>query len=145
MGKEIGMKKIEETMPSESEWLIMEVLWESGTPLTSMEVLNRLQGRSDMTLRMVRVLMSRLSGKGLLGFTVDENDARVYHYHAIKSKEECLREKSRRFVNSYFAGSRTSAVAALLQGITLTDGQIQELEEILEKSKEQDQKRGRKK
>ena len=139
------MKKIEETMPSESEWLIMEVLWESGTPLTSMEVLNRLQGRSDMTLRMVRVLMSRLSGKGLLGFTVDENDARVYHYHAIKSKEECLREKSRRFVNSYFAGSRTSAVAALLQGVTLTDEQIKELEEILEKSKEQDQERNRKK
>ncbi len=139
------MKKIEETMPSESEWLIMEVLWESKTPLTSMEVLNRLKGRSNMTLRMVRVLMSRLSGKGLLGFTVDENDARVYHYHAIKSKEECLREKSRRFVNSYFAGSRTSAVAALLQGITLTDGQIQELEEILEKSKEQDQERSRKK
>lgn len=139
------MKKIEETMPSESEWLIMEVLWESETPLTSMEVLNRLQGRSDMTLRMVRVLMSRLSGKGLLGFTVDENDARVYHYHTIKSKEECLNEKSRRFVNSYFAGNRTSAVAALLQGVTLTDGQIQELEEILEKSKEQGQERNRKK
>ena len=139
------MKKIKETMPSESEWLIMEVLWESKTPLTSMEVLNRLKEKSDMTLRMVRVLMSRLSGKGLLGFTVDENDARVYHYYTIKSKEECLKEKSRRFVNSYFAGSRTSAVAALLQGVTLTDGQIQELEEILEKSKEQDQERGRKK
>jgi len=130
------MKKIEETMPSESEWLIMEVLWECGTPLTSMEVLNRLKGKSNMTLRMVRVLMSRLSGKGLLGFTVDENDARVYHYHTIKTKEECLNEKSRRFVNSYFSGSRTNAVAALLQGITLTDEQIKELEEILEKSKE---------
>ena len=135
------MRKIEETMPSESEWLLMEIIWESETPLTSMEVLNRLKGKSDMTLRMVRVLMSRLSGKGLLGFTVDENDARVYHYHAIKSKEECLDEKSRRFVNSYFAGSRTNAVAALLQGITLTDEQIKELEEILEKSKEQDQER----
>jgi len=132
------MKKIEETMPSESEWLIMEILWESETPLTSMEVLNRLKGRSNMTLRMVRVLMSRLSGKGLLGFTVDENDARVYHYHTIKTKEECLNEKSRRFVNSYFSGSRTNAVAALLQGITLTDEQIKELEEILEKSKERD-------
>lgn len=130
------MKKIEETMPSESEWLIMEVLWESETPLTSMEVLNRLKGKSDMTLRMVRVLMSRLSGKGLLGFTVDENDARVYHYHTIKTKEECLNDKSRRFVNSYFSGSRTNAVAALLHGITLTDEQIKELEEILEKSKE---------
>ena len=129
------MRKMEETMPSESEWLLMEVLWESETPLTSMEVLNRLKGRSNMTLRMVRVLMSRLSQKGLLGFTVDENDARVYHYHTIKTKEECLNEKSRRFVNSYFAGNRTNAVAALLQGITLTDGQIKELEEILEKSK----------
>lgn len=135
------MRKIEETMPSESEWLIMEILWESGTPLTSMEVLNRLQGKSDMTLRMVRVLMSRLSQKGLLGFTIDENDARVYHYQAIKSKEECLNEKSKRFVNSYFAGNRTNAVAALLHGITLTDEQIKELEEILEKSKETGSKR----
>ncbi len=132
------MKKIEETMPSASEWLIMEVLWESVEPLTSLEVLDRLKEKSDMTLRMVRVLMNRLSRKGLLGFTVDENDARVYHYHAIKSKEECLNEKSRRFVNRYFSGSRTSAVAALLQGITLTDEQIKELEEILEKSREQD-------
>lgn len=138
------MKRIEETMPSESEWLIMEVLWESETPLTSMEVLRRLKGKSDMTLRMVRVLMSRLSGKGLLGFTVDENDARVYHYHAIKTKEECLNEKSRRFVNSYFSGRRTNAVATLLQGITLTDEQIKELEEILEKCKENGSERTRK-
>ena len=132
------MKKIEETMPSESEWLIMEVLWESGTPLTSMEVLNRLKGKSDMTLRMIRVLMNRLSQKGLLGFTVDEDDARVYHYHTVKTKEECLNEKSRRFVNSYFAGSRTNAVAALLQNVRLTEEQYRELEDILEQCKEKD-------
>lgn len=130
------MGKKEEALPSESEWRIMEVLWESGTPLTSIEVLNRLKGKSNMTLRMVRVLMNRLSKKGLLGFTVDENDARVYHYYTMKSKEECLKEKSRRFVNSYFSGSRTNAIVTLLQGVTLTDEQIKELEEILEKSKE---------
>jgi len=130
------MKKTDETMPSKSEWLIMEILWENETPLTSIEVLNRLQEKSDMTLRMVRVLMSRLSQKGLLGFTVDENDARVYHYHTLKSKEECLNEKSRRFVNSYFAGNRTRAAATLLNGVDLTEEQIKELEEILKKSKE---------
>ena len=130
------MGKKEEALPSESEWRIMEVLWESETPLTSIEVLNRLKGKSNMTLRMVRVLMNRLSKKGLLGFTVDENDARVYHYYTMKSKEECLKEKSRRFVNSYFSGSRTNAIVTLLQGVTLTDEQIKELEEILEKSKE---------
>lgn len=126
----------EDIMPSNSEWWIMEVLWESERPLTSMEVLERLQGRTDMTLRMVRVLMSRLSKKGLLGFIVDENDSRVYHYYAIKSQEECLNEKSKRFVNNYFAGSRTRAIATLLQGITLTDEQMKELEDILEKNKE---------
>ena len=123
------MKKSDERMPSESEWLIMEVLWESPSPLTSTEVVKRLAGRSDMSLRMVRVLMNRLSQKGLLGYTVDEHDARVYHYHAEKSREDCRREKGRRFVNSYFAGSRTSAVATLLQE------QIRELEEILEQSR----------
>ena len=34
------------------------------------------------------------------------------------------------------AGSRTNAIVTLLQGVTLTDEQIKELEEILEKSKE---------
>ena len=134
-----------EMMPSDSEWLIMETFWESDVPLTSSEVLERLKSMSDMTLRMVRVLINRLCQKGLLGFTVDEYDARIYHYFALKSREECRREKSRRFVNSYFAGSQTSAVAALLQGVSLTDKQITELEEILDRSRQKTQKKPEKK
>ena len=88
---------------------------------------------------MVRVLMNRLCQKGLLGYTVDEKDARVYHYFVLKSREECLKEKSRRFVDSYFSGNQTNAVAALLQSISLTEEQIQELTEILEKSKGTDE------
>lgn len=125
----------DEMTPSESEWLIMEVLWERNTSMTSSEVIRSLQEKSDMTPRMVRVLMNRLCQKELLGYTVDENDARVYHYFVLKSREECLKEKSRRFVDSYFSGNQTNAVAALLQSISLTEEQIQELTEILEQSK----------
>lgn len=125
----------DEMTPSESEWLIMEVLWERNTSMTSSEVIRFLQEKSDMTPRMVRVLMNRLCQKELLGYTVDENDARVYHYFVLKSREECLKEKSRRFVDSYFSGNQTNAVAALLQSISLTEEQIQELTEILEQSK----------
>ncbi len=123
----------EEITPS--EWLIMEVLWASNTPLTSSEVIKKMQGNVDMSARMVRVLMNRLSQKDILGYTVDEHDSRVYHYYVLKQKEECVREKSRRFVDSYFSGSGTNAMAALLQSFDLTDEQIEELEEILEKSK----------
>ena len=124
----------EEITPS--EWLIMEVLWASNTPLTSSEVIKKMQGNIDMSARMVRVLMNRLSQKDILGYTVDEHDSRVYHYYVLKQKEECVKEKSRKFVDSYFSGSGTNAVMALLQNYSLTDEQIKELEEILEKSKE---------
>lgn len=124
-----------ETTPSESEWQIMEILWASDTPLTSSEVIRRLQGHADMAPRMVRVLMNRLCQKQILSYVVDENDARVYIYTPLKSKAECLDEKSRRFADSYFAGSHANAAAALLKDAALTEEQMGELIEILEKSK----------
>lgn len=87
---------------------------------------------------MVRVLLNRLWQKGVLSYTVDEHDSRVYHYSVVKSKEECQKEKSRKFVNSYFEGSQKNAMAALLQSTELTKEQLQELEEILEQCKEKD-------
>lgn len=125
----------EEKIPSDSEWLIMEILWGSENPLPSSEIIHRLKGRADMTPRMVRVLLNRLCQKELVSYVVDDKDARVYHYSPMKSREECRREKSRRFVEHYFAGSQTGAVAALLQSATLTDEQIEELEQILEKNR----------
>lgn len=130
----------EEHTPSESEWQIMEVLWDSVTPLTSAQVIQRLQEMSSMNPKMVRVLMNRLCQKDLIAYTIDEKDARVYHYFPLKSREECSREKSRKFVEGYFSGRHTDALAALLQSYQLTDEQIQELEAILEQSKGNEEK-----
>ena len=128
-----------ETTPSQSEWLVMEVFWSSDAPsLTAKEVIGKMKERTDMSPRMVRVLLNRLWQKGVLSFTVDKQNARVYHYSVVKSKEECQKEKSRKFVDSYFEGSKKNAMAALLQSAKLTKEQFQELEEILEQCKEQD-------
>lgn len=124
-----------ETTPSESEWQIMEILWASDTPLTSSEVIQRLSGHTDMAPRMVRVLMNRLCQKKILSYVVDQNDARVYIYTPLKSKEECLDEKSRRFADSYFSGSHANAAAALLKNVSLTEEQMEELKRILESGK----------
>lgn len=120
-----------ETTPSQSEWLIMEIFWASGTSLTAKEVIQKIREKADMSPRMVRVLINRLCQKGVLSYTVDEHDTRVYHYSVMKSREECQKEKSRKFVDSYFEGSRTNAMAALLQSAGLTEEQFRELEEIL--------------
>lgn len=125
----------EEQTPSESEWMVMEILWASESSMTSKEVIHGLRKQNSMTPKMVRVLINRLCEKGLLSYTVDPDDKRVYHYSVTKSKEDCLKEKSKKFVDSYFKGNQTSAVAALIQSVSLTEEQIRELEEILEKSK----------
>ena len=63
-----------ETTPSQSEWLIMEVFWANDTPtMTAKEVIKKMQGRSDMSSRMVRVLLNRLWQKGVLIYTLDEH------------------------------------------------------------------------
>lgn len=86
-----------ETTPSQSEWLVMEVLWASEeSSLTAKEVIKKVRERTDMSPRMVRVLLNRLWQKGVLSYTVDERDTRVYHYSVEKSKEECQKEKSRK-------------------------------------------------
>ena len=127
-----------EVTPSQSEWLIMEVFWAGDTSLTAREVIKKMRDKSDMSPRMVRVLINRLCQKGVLSYVVDEHDARVYHYSVMKSKEECQKEKSRKFVDSYFEGSQKNAMAALLQSAKLTEEQYQELEVILEQCKEGD-------
>ena len=106
--------KREEMSPSESEWMIMEVLWASSIPLTSQEIIRRVQDKK-MSAKTVRVLLNRLRQKGIVDYLNDKEDARVYHYFALKTKDECEKEKSRRFVESYFAGNQTNALAALLQ------------------------------
>ena len=121
-----------EAAPSESEWQILEVLWDRGSPMTSLAVIGELQKRVDMTPRMVRVLMSRLCQKGLLGYVVDENDARVYIYSVLKTREECLEEKAKRFADSYFSGNHVNAAAALLKNVSLSEAQMDELQQILE-------------
>lgn len=66
-----------ETTPSQSEWLIMEVFWAGDTSLTAREVIGKVREKTDMSPRMVRVLLNRLWQKGVLNYVVDEHDARV--------------------------------------------------------------------
>ena len=84
---------------------------------------------------MVRVLINRLCKKGMLSYTIDEHDSRVYHYTAERTSDELIREKSREFVDSYFKGDSLGAAMTFLKSGTLTEAQIAELEDIIRKSR----------
>ena len=128
---------MKETTPSETEWLVMEVIWNSDKKITASEIIQKLEGTLKVTARTIRVLINRLLAKGLIGYEVDEKDARIYHYYVVKSKESCLREKQERFVRHYFGGDSTLAVASFLEKSQLSKEQLQELEDIVEKLKKE--------
>ena len=126
----------EEMLPTEREWLIMDAVWDSDDQPTSSEILSRIDEAAKLDSRTERVLLHHLCRKGLLGYVVDEHDSRVYHYYPLRTREECLREKSRNFIDTYFRGSSSVAVAAMLKNAAFTDEQLKELEEILKARKD---------
>lgn len=121
--------------PSENEWVIMEILWKQGTPLTATEIIDRLKGIKDVSPKTIRVLINRLLKKGIITYQVDERDSRIYHYVPAKTKEACLKEKSERFIQSYFGGNQMGMVAALVRNDSFSEEQINELIQILEEEK----------
>ena len=121
----------EHSIPSESEWQIMEIIWQEGDGITSAKILQKLKGHTDMTERTIRVLLSRLCGKGLLTSIPDEKDSRVLHYHAACDRDLCIMEKSRSFIKSYFGGDQVSAIASFISSEKLSEKEIRMLEELL--------------
>lgn len=128
---------MKETTPSETEWLVMEVIWNAEGDIIASEIIQKLKGTLDVSARTIRVLINRLLSKGVIGYQVDERDSRVYHYYALKTKEECLSEKQNRFVRNYFGGNSTLAVASFLEKSQLSREQLSELEQLVEKLKDE--------
>ena len=126
----------DEQLPTEREWLIMDAVWDSGGQPTSAEILALIDESAKLDARTERVLLHHLCRKGLLGFSVDEHDSRVYHYYPLRTREACLHEKSKNFIDTYFRGNSSGAAAALLKNASFTDEQLKELEEILKSRKE---------
>lgn len=126
-----------ETTPSENEWVIMEVIWKENRSVTASEVIEALKGVKDVSQKTIRVMMNRLVSKGVLGYTIDEHDARIYHYFALKSREECLKSKRERFIRNFFGGNTTLAIANFLTSSEFTQKELEELENMVEQLKEE--------
>ncbi|MDE6970875.1 MAG: BlaI/MecI/CopY family transcriptional regulator [Eubacterium sp.] len=129
-----------ETTPSETEWLVMEVIWQSDGDITASEIISSLKDSLKVSARTIRVLINRLLAKGVIRYEVDQKDARIYHYYVVKTKEECLAEKQERFVRNYFGGNSTLAVASFIEKSNLSDEQFQELEQMVEKMRKRQER-----
>ncbi len=122
---------------SDSEWCVMQTLWESTGPLTSAEIVARVKNEKNRSPRTIKTLLQRLVVKGFVNYKVDEHDSRIYHYSPKVSENECIDKENRDFVSLYYKGDISEMLARFIGDNDLTGEQIEELTALLNAKREE--------
>jgi len=116
---------------AESEWRVMQVLWERG-PQTANEVVQALSGEVKWKSRTVKTLISRLVKKGAVRFQEEGNK---YRYFPAVKESQCIRSETQTFVRRVYQGAMKPALAAFLEDADLSPQDIDELQKILDQKR----------
>ncbi len=114
---------------SDAEWRVMNVVWTKGAA-TANEVVEALAAETDWNPKTVKTLLNRLKEKGALKF---RKEGRAYHYYAAIDEETCRRKAGRSFLQRVYGGAFTPMLASFLEEAELTDTDIAELKQILDR------------
>lgn len=116
---------------SESEWSVMEALWEHA-PQTASEVTKTLRPTMKWAENTVRTLLTRLVEKGAL--KTDENPSGTRTYLPAVKREACVRAESDSFLQRVFQGAAKPLLIHFAQNSKLTPEEVKELKKMLDQS-----------
>ncbi len=125
------------TPVSDSEWDVMEPIWEAGA-CTAAEVIKRLRDTHDWNHSTIRTLLARLVEKGVLDYEVD---GPRYIYRAAVSRRQCVRQKGRSFLQKAFGGDVAALVVHFVTEASLDQEQLEQLHQLLTQKKKTREKR----
>ncbi len=128
------MHLIQKIMPaapdiSDSEWTLMEALWDS-SPQTASEVTKALRASTNWAENTVRTLLTRLVEKGALKTSENASGTRTF-LPAVK-RETCVRAESQSFLDRVFGGAAKPLLVHFAQNTKLSPEEIKELKKLLD-------------
>ena len=115
----------------ESEWSVMEVLWEA-SPQTASEVAKTLNQSKGWAENTVRTLLSRLVEKGVLAVVEKPGSPRLYA-PALK-RETLVKVEGESFLERIFQGAAKPLLVHFASNARLTSEEVSELKILLDKS-----------
>jgi BlaI family transcriptional regulator, penicillinase repressor len=116
---------------SESEWAVMEALWESA-PQTASEITRTLRPTMEWAENTVRTLLTRLVEKGAL--KTDENTSGTRVFSPAVKREACVGAESESFMQRVFRGASKPLLVHFAQNAQLTPQEVRELKKMLDQS-----------
>jgi len=117
-----------ETRISDSEWQVMQVVWERKTA-TAAEVIETLAATTNWSHRTIRTLLARLVDKDALAADADGNR---YLYRPLVTRNKCVREESHAFLKKVFGGDAGELLVHFVRGANISQEQIEELKRVLD-------------
>lgn len=123
---------MEELTLTNSEWYVMDCLWERA-PQTVMELVAALEERLGWAKSTTITTLRRMEDKGLVGCEVE---GRTRHYFPAVEREGAVLRETRSFLDKVYGGSVGLMVSAMAQDKALTKAEIRELYDILRRAEE---------
>lgn len=115
---------------SDSEWKLMERLWES-SPRTITQLVHALSPETGWAKATIITMLARLETKGAVRW---ENGGRARQYYPVVSREEASAAETRSFLDKVYHGSVGLLVNAMASENALSREEIDALYEILQKA-----------
>lgn len=116
---------------SESEWSLMEALWQS-SPQTASELTKTLRPTMNWAENTVRTLLTRLIDKGAI--KTGENSSGTRTYLPAVKRDACVRAEGESFIQRIFGGAAKPLLIHFAQNSKLTAEEVRELKKILDQS-----------
>ena len=116
---------------SESEWILMDALWDS-PPKTASELARQLTPSTRWAENTVRTLLGRLVEKGAL--SIGENAAGTRTYQPAVSRETCVKAEGDSFLQRVFRGAAKPLLVHFAQESKLSPEDVRELKKLLDQS-----------
>lgn len=114
---------------SEAEYEIMCVIWDK-YPINTNEITKTVLKSSDWNERTIHTLISRLDKKGVISH---EQKGKLYYYTPIVKKEDYIKAESKSFLKKFYGGTVKSMVMNLIENDMVTDDELTELRNMLNK------------
>jgi BlaI family penicillinase repressor len=119
---------------SESEWIVMEALWER-SPQTASEVARTLRPRMNWAENTVRTLLARLVEKAAL--ETGENASGTKTFTPAVKREACVVAEGQSFMQRVFRGAAKPLLVHFASNAKLTPAEVTELKKLLDQSTQQ--------
>ena len=121
----------ESVILQQSEWYIMEKLWET-SPRTIVQLYHASKEEPGWSKSTVNTLLGRMVDKGIIYF---EEGVKARQYYPTVRREDAAMAETENLLKRVYQGSVSMMMSTLVKKQALSDEEIDELYEILRKAR----------